>query len=268
MKIKYNHTTLRLWQTYHLSVPYAGLASLGPEWKCERECSPFSRIYYIVKGEGLIYLDGKEQKLTAGNSYLIPAGLTYGYCCEDSMEQLFFHVNLTHINGMDLFRGCREIYSRQVTSPEMEETVQFYLSKQVADVFRLKSILLGELAAFMKMAGIGESDRKAYSPLVEQMFYLAQNPVSSNYHVSELAESLHVSPSTLTKRFRAETGMSPGEYLTQLVISRACSLLLTDDYSIAEIARELGFSDQFYFAKYFKKQMYVSPSTYRKQMKH
>ena len=82
-----------------------------------------------------------------------------------------------------------------------------------------------------------------------------------------LAEKLHVSTSTLSKRFRQETGMSPREYLEQLVISRACTLLLADELGIADVAEELGFSDQFYFAKYFKKQMHVSPSGYRRQMK-
>ena len=267
MNITYNQNHLRLWKTYGLNIPYAGLAKVGRDWKSPKASSPFSRLYYIVKGQGTIQLDNHATILEEGKVYLLPAGLPYGYLCDDYMEQLFFHINFTHLNGIDLFRGCDRIYSRDLTAREMESVKQLYLSGNIADAFCLKGILLQELSGFLHMAKIGESHIRQYSPLIEQVFRLAQNPVDAGRHVSDLADQLHVSASTLTKHFRQETGMSPGEYLTQLVITKACNLLLTDDYPIAEIAKELGFTDQFYFAKYFKKQMLISPSGYRRRMK-
>lgn len=267
MNITYNQDHLRLWKTYGLNIPYAGFAQLGPEWKAAKASSPFSRLYYITKGKGTIQLDDRTLPLEEGNVYLLPAGLPYGYLCEDYMEQLFFHINFTHHNGIDLFRGCDCIYSRDMTAREMASVKQRYLSGHIADAFYLQGVLLQELSGFLNMAGIGEAHIRQYSPLIEQVFCLAQNPVDAGRHVSDLADQLHVSSSTLTKHFRQETGMAPGEYLTQLIISKACNLLLTDDYSVTEIAKELGFADQFYFAKYFKKQMLISPSGYRKQMR-
>lgn len=108
---------------------------------------------------------------------------------------------------------------------------------------------------------------KEHSPLIGQMFELAQNPVSAATHVRTLAQQLHVSESTLTRRFRAETGISPGEYLERLVAGQACRMLLSEDYSIAEIAEILHFSDQFYFCKFFKRHMNLTPSAYRRQMR-
>lgn len=267
MDIAYNKEHQRLWKTYHMEIPYSGLAKLGQEWKQSNGCSPFSRLYYIIQGEGYLMLDDTCLSLKAGKVYLIPAGLVYGYGCQEYMEQLFFHVNYTYINGIDLFRECRQVYDREVSPQEMEQLKLLYLSDKLADAFLLKAKLLDELANFMSMAHLKEARTKNFSPLVEQMFYLAQNPVNANNRVSDLAEHLHVSPSTLTKRFHQETGMTPGEYMDQLIISKACNLLLTEEYSIARIAEELGFSDQFYFAKYFRKQMLVSPSGYRKQMR-
>lgn len=267
MHILHNDEPLRLWKTYDMNIPYAGFARLGRDWKEDKVCSPFSRIYYTVHGEGMIHLPDRDIPLSEGKVYLIPAGLFFSYDCENYMEQLFFHVNLTHRNGIDLFRNCKQIYVRDASPQEMESILMLYQSKNIADAFCLKSVLFEELANFMAMAGLGEVQSGSYSPLVEQMFQLAQNPVSAGHHINELAEKLHVSTSTLSKRFRQETGMSPREYLEQLVISRACTLLLADELSIADVAEELGFSDQFYFAKYFKKQMHVSPSGYRRQMK-
>lgn len=267
MNITYNKEQQRLWKTYHMEIPYAGLAKLGQEWNHTLVCSPFSRLYYTIKGEGYLLLDQECLPLKAGKVYLIPAGLVYSHGCQEYMEQLFFHVNYTHLNGIDLFRECRQVYDRDISSQELEELTRLYLSDSLADAFQLKARLLNELSGFMAMAQLKESQTKNFSPLVEQMFYLAQNPITANNRVSDLSERLHVSPSTLTKRFHLETGMTPGEYMDQLIISKACNLLLTEEYSIARIAEELGFSDQFYFAKYFKKQMFVSPSRYRKQMR-
>ena len=65
-----------------------------------------------------------------------------------------------------------------------------------------------------------------------------------------MADRLHVLESTLLK-IPGGTGMYPGGYLEQLVIQKACRLLLQEDRSIAQIAEELEFSDQFYFCQVF-----------------
>lgn len=261
-----NEQQQRLWKTYHMEIPYSGLASLDQNWRQDQVSSPFSRLYYILAGEGRLLLDGETMPLKAGNVYLLPAGLVYGYDCPHFMEQLFFHINYTYINGIDLFRECNCVCERTLSSEELQQLKQLYLSDQLSDACLLKALLLKELSGFLSDAQIKEADTRNISPLVAHMFYLAQNPVHAKNRVSTLAKRLHVSPSTLNKHFHQETGMTPGEYIEQLIISRACSLLLNEEYSIADIAEELGFSDQFYFTKYFKKQMTITPSEYRKQM--
>lgn len=267
MKITENLEQQRLWKNYSLDIAYAGLAQLGREWRKEDVCSPFSRLYYTLRGEGSLFGSGQTIRLRAGCVCLVPAGLNFSYRCDETMEQLFFHVNLTHSNGIDLFRSCREVYTRMAGKEELERLRLLYGSKNPADAFRLQGLLTGELAGFMEQAAIGEKQTGACSHLVEQMFALAGSPVCAGNHVRSLARQLHVSESTLSRRFRAETGMTPGDYLEQLVISRACRLLLMQDHTIAQVAEELGFSDQFYFTKYFKRRMQVTPSVYRKQMR-
>ena len=55
---------------------------------------------------------------------------------------------------------------------------------------------------------------------------------------------------------------SPIDYLTGYRISEACSLLKNTGLSIAEIAVSVGFFDQFYFSRVFKKVKGVPPSKY------
>ena len=134
------------------------------------------------------------------------------------------------------------------------------------DAFRLKGILWEAVADFIRTNGVSRQYNPSYSELIERVFLLAQNPVSVQNHINHMASRLNVSTSTLSKRFRQETGMTLSTYLNQLVINRACYLLHTTDSSISDIAKQLGFSDQFHFAKYFRKGMNLPPSIYRRNL--
>ena len=92
---------------------YAGHAIVGQDWKEPKVCSPFSRIYYIVDGEGILTVNGQRIVLKKGSVWLVPAGMTFGYFCESSMEQLFFHLNVLCSDGTDLLYGVRQLYERK-----------------------------------------------------------------------------------------------------------------------------------------------------------
>ncbi|MGV8136575.1 MAG: helix-turn-helix domain-containing protein [Mangrovibacterium sp.] len=55
------------------------------------------------------------------------------------------------------------------------------------------------------------------------------------------------------------------ELCRALSIQLSCRLLDNSDWSIAEVAREMGFDDQFYFSRLFSKVMNISPREYRKR---
>ena len=262
-----NSRFLTLWKSLRLEVADSGLAQVDTTWNMVNVCSPYSRLYFISHGGGILTLRGREIPLKEGCVYLIPAGLLYNYRCDASMEQLYFHVNITQVNGMDLFYGCDTVYEHDAPAEDLEKVLALYRSQRMEDAFLLQGLLWEELGRFIQMADLQEAQTKIYSGMVEQVFRLAQNPVSAGNHVRSLADRLHVSESTLSKRFRAETGMSPGVYLEQLVIQKACRLLIEEDKSMAQIAEELDFSDQFYFTKYFKRKMHMPPSAYRRQMR-
>jgi AraC-like DNA-binding protein len=57
--------------------------------------------------------------------------------------------------------------------------------------------------------------------------------------------------------------MSIGDYRELLIMNRARQLLAMGKLSIGEIAEKLGFSDRFYFSKYFKKRQGITPSAYK-----
>ena len=63
--------------------------------------------------------------------------------------------------------------------------------------------------------------------------------------------------------FKSHTGISPMAYLTELRMQLACEYLDTTDWSVKQIAAELGYADALYFSRAFKKCVGKSPKQYR-----
>jgi Transcriptional regulator containing an amidase domain and an AraC-type DNA-binding HTH domain len=82
--------------------------------------------------------------------------------------------------------------------------------------------------------------------------------------LQDLVSFNNLSKSQLTEIFKTKTGYSPIDYFIRLKIQKACSLLDLSDLSIYEIAAQLGYEDQYYFSRSFRKIMGMSPSSYRK----
>ena len=71
-----------------------------------------------------------------------------------------------------------------------------------------------------------------------------------------------VSRSHLYRVFMLNVGKSPIDYLTEYRINEACKLLRAGNLSIAEVAISVGFFDQFYFSRVFKRAKGMPPSKY------
>ncbi|MCM1268054.1 MAG: helix-turn-helix domain-containing protein [Bacteroidales bacterium] len=83
--------------------------------------------------------------------------------------------------------------------------------------------------------------------------------------VQDIASHINRGKSYLEKRFKAETGMSVGEYVTECRMREAKLLLKYTDKSLAEISEYLHFSNQPYFQNVFKKTVGVTPAKYRRE---
>lgn len=85
------------------------------------------------------------------------------------------------------------------------------------------------------------------------------------FTLEKLATAFHVSPRTLLRRFKAETGTSPLAYLQSARIERAKTLLLRRDCSIAAITEAVGYTDPGSFTQLFKREVKLTPAAYRRQ---
>ena len=87
---------------------------------------------------------------------------------------------------------------------------------------------------------------------------------TENITLDVLAKVSHMNKYYLVHSFTNNYGCSPINYLNEKKIDESKILLEKTNYSIAEIARRIGFSSQSYFSQSFKKHTYMTPNEYRR----
>lgn len=93
---------------------------------------------------------------------------------------------------------------------------------------------------------------------------IESNMVKGDFDVVQLADALAVSKSTLYRKMKIATGLSPIEFIRNIRLKYGSQLLKNKSMSIAEVAYECGFSNPKYFATCFKEDFGVTPKEYQK----
>lgn len=243
-----------------------GYARLDSTWNMRDVCSPYTRLYYVYDGEGWVNSPSGEHKLRAGRMYLIPSGLKFDYRCDDRLDKLYMHVVLEMPDGFDMLGSFGDVLEMDMPDGLGAEILAAHRGNDMASAFRMKGCVMDTIAQFMEAYGAGLMPISSYSPLISAAFRLIKRDLSSRLTLKEIADALDINPSTLGKRFRAETGASVSDYIDSLLMQKLQRRLLSSDATLAEISDELGFCDQFYMSRYFKKRQHETPSAYRRRL--
>lgn len=93
------------------------------------------------------------------------------------------------------------------------------------------------------------------------------NISEGDFDVVQLADALAVSKSSLYRKMKVATGLSPIEFIRNIRLKHGSQLLKNRSISVAEVAYECGFSNPKYFATCFKDEFGVTPKEYQKTLK-
>ncbi|MCK5402263.1 MAG: helix-turn-helix domain-containing protein [Flavobacteriaceae bacterium] len=89
------------------------------------------------------------------------------------------------------------------------------------------------------------------------------NITDEKFGVSELASLIGLSTSQTLKKVKAKTGKSVNQYIRELRLKEAATLIKETDLTIAEIAYKVGFGSQSYFNKTFRRRYGITPGEYK-----
>jgi two-component system response regulator YesN len=102
--------------------------------------------------------------------------------------------------------------------------------------------------------------------LLEQAIRFIDKNYKQDISLQGVAQSLYMSPSYFSAKFKEAAGMNFIDYVTMKRVEQAAALLAGTNKKVIEISREVGYEDEKYFSRVFKREKQVSPGQYRKDM--
>jgi AraC-like DNA-binding protein len=98
---------------------------------------------------------------------------------------------------------------------------------------------------------------------VQQAIRLMEEKLNRRLNPGEIASAVNLSLAHLRYLFKAETGLSPAQYLRSLRMGEAGRLLETTFLNVKEVMHRIGVNDESHFTRDFKKLYGMTPAQYR-----
>jgi AraC-like DNA-binding protein len=109
----------------------------------------------------------------------------------------------------------------------------------------------------------GQEPLPAQFEAIRRIMVQARAALAEGIDVPQLAAWAGMSPATLNRLFRKHLKISPGDFLRQMRISRACRLLQDSPLNITEISQHCGYESPAAFTRAFGNQMQMAPKLFR-----
>jgi len=228
---------------------------------------PEYQMVYITKGRGVFETNGKTHVVVPGTVMIVFPGVRHCYKPDfevgwteywvgfkgphaDTLQAQGFLCPRQPLYEVGLQNSLLAIYGK------IFELLQ---SQQPLYQIRASSLILTLLAEVLahERKTVQHSSSEG---LVEKAKFFMEENIHREVNLNGLGGVLGVSPSHLNSAFKSYTAMTPYQYFISIKIRRAKELLEAGSLPIKEVAFRLGFDDQYYFSRLFRKKTGIAPS--------
>ncbi len=153
-----------------------------------------------------------------------------------------------------------------------ETGVDDYLSKPFSMIelrVRVKNLIEQRKKLAIKYrAGLVTDTPVHHEPSLDEKFLQkAKNIVEANignpfFGVEQMADEIHLSRAQLFRKLKGITGLSPIEFINDIRLNKAAALIQAKADILTQIGYSVGYNEQSYFAKRFRKKFGMSPREY------
>lgn len=248
---------------------------------------PFAVVEQLTQGCYRIDLDrGETSTVGPGETFVIPAGVRHRLSVMSQgrtrgtprASVRWAHVQWTAFGYLDPLRkvGNVLLFDRS-DGARVGEAIDLFVASAQCEApsaaavraaarvqeagFRLLGMLLDR--AGVEWAKTGNEDMHRIRPALEQI----HANLGSRLTRTSLAESVFLSPTRFHYVFARVTGQAPMTYVRRMRIERASQMLIHSDLPVSDIARRVGFDDQYHFSRTFRRQTGEAPSAYRRRIR-
>ncbi|MGM7724427.1 AraC family transcriptional regulator [Metabacillus sp. Hm71] len=250
---------------------------------------PELEFIYVEKGAINLQIGTKKYRLLEGTGCFIPSEQLHGaYPFKNTpfkLHAIVFNIDFLRSFGFDLIQNnylqviqnFSLAHSLLITGNTLEEKnmlktivniIEAYSSKEPSYELKVKGYLYLLFADILKKQAwihneeVTQKDLTKTDLLKKVLQYIDQN-YKQKLTVMELASQIQMSEGHFSRFFKSLVRMTPMEYINTTRINKACMLLQKTDRKLLDIGMDVGFQNQSYFIRLFKKQKGCTPREYR-----
>ena len=270
------NTTIHISSKAHLNLTFnllqCGNNEILPEGFLSINSEDIFTLVYINHGAAMLESNGLAYKIAQGHGFF--AFNDWQYTLQNAEPEIM-SVTWLSFSGYQVenyLNRANITRSRPIFADE-EGAVAQLLSQLYAAAHRLPNRYcrmaagLYQIFSYLLDANptkqIGNHVDSADFFAVKAVDYIERNYMK-NISVEEIATALGISRKHLYSVFSSVLSVAPKQYLILYRIEKACIRLKTTNQSVMEVSESVGYSNQFYFAKEFKRLTGITPTEYRK----
>ncbi|WP_320130286.1 AraC family transcriptional regulator [uncultured Sphaerochaeta sp.] len=262
-----------------VSLCYCGIQQCSPLHNNGPEIRDTCFVHIILKGKGILKMNGNVYHLSKNEAFFIPRGVSAQYTADAQDPWKYMWVGFSGLLALEsLFKAgfsqrspVRCVCALDNFQKNIENMVATYQSTYANELRRNGCFSLF-LADLIDDYNAQEPKEKAsddqFCMHASQAYDHIMRNFSKPIKIEELANTVGVSRNYLFSCFKKAYQVSPKQFLNSVRMENACSLLITRNLHISEVARNVGFEDELAFSKAFKAYYHISPSRFRKQNSH
>ncbi|MBQ3123810.1 MAG: helix-turn-helix domain-containing protein [Clostridia bacterium] len=230
------------------------------EANIKRLKQPFIRpnfyAHLVFRGNGVLKTNGKEQKLVPGTLFFTYPYQSFEIDCTDEFSYLYISFNGP---GAEKLLEKFRISKNNCIFASFGNLTEFWMSA-IRRINPSNADTLTESVLLYTLSFI-DSTQKAdkFEAILE---YIKNNYTDPTLTILKIADIFFYNKKYLSALFLKRTDVKFKEYINNLRMQRALSLINDRSLSIAELAQSCGFSDPLYFSKVFKKATGYTPTEY------
>ena len=248
-----------------LKIMEAGFDKVDSSWHRFIAFFPYYRIYYIVSGHAVIYLQDQQLELCPGKMYFIPSFSIFDAHCDEILGHYWIHFNfdITTTNYLTIYRPFNVVDAPPLADQLFARLIDCYNAggSSPAELLACEG-----LSKYLFSFFLPDTDTEATPEAARFIPVLQYIDTHFNQHIAntDLSAIMYLSPTYFSNLFTKQFGITPQQYIQQTRMNSAAILLFESNKNIREIAFSCGFESEAYFNRSFHKFMGISPGKYRK----
>jgi AraC-like DNA-binding protein len=241
----------------------SGYLPQNQHWSFPHVFSPFWRVYYnFCPGHKLLFPEC-EIPLGPDRLVIIPDRRLFHTVGIKKCPHLWLHFNCARqlVPPQDIPIQLKPLPSELILMKELRRL--FSLIHRENNRPRIMHYSLALLQVVLSRPEINWQTPKPM-PIFQAIEHIEKHYAQSLY-TAELGRLVGMSESTFRRLFRQHHGTTPVQFIMQVRVRVATRLLMETDFTLDEIAQQIGFPNRSYFTRAFTRQTRQPPATFRRQ---